>query len=247
MIKKVPHRINYKVTSLISNIQFCLIIGGTILSFITIFDIEESLNKLLEKFICIISTIYFISEILFNNFFIIAEQHRVDDLIDNSLNSKIANENSENYYTNDDLKQSITKLGVNGFENAFFTKNVVRVMFQKKMPIFITVVLVYFISIFFVEKDLLIKVFQLLLPLFVIKEFIQLALFKSRIEKIFNCYKQIFSSIKKSDRDPIIINNIISYEKLLSSYNIQLSSKIFNSLNDKLSAEWVTLKAKYKI
>ncbi|WP_194294698.1 hypothetical protein, partial [Chryseobacterium sp. HMWF035] len=127
MSKKVPHKVNYKVTSLISDIQFWLIIAGTILSFITIFDVEESLNKLLEKFICIISTIYFISEILFNNFFIIAEQHRVDDLIDNSLNSKIADENSENYYTNDDLKQSITKLGVNGFENTFFTKNVVRI------------------------------------------------------------------------------------------------------------------------
>lgn len=247
MIKKVPHKINYEVTSKISNIQFWLILTGTILSFITIFNIDKSINNILEGLICIISIIYFISEIIFSNFFTIAEQHRVDDLIDNSLNSKIADDNSKNYYTNDYLKHNITKLGVNGFENVFFTKNIARIMFNKKLPFFIVVMAIYLISIFFVDKNILVKVFQLLLPLFVIKEFIQLALFKSRLEKVFNLYKQIFSSIKKADREAIIINNIISYEKLLSTYNVQLSSKIFKSMNDKLSEEWTILKEKYSI
>lgn len=247
MNKKVPHKISYKTTSLISDIQFWLIIFGTILSFISIFNIDISFKNYIERIICIISIIYFVSEILFSNFFTVAEQHRIDDLIDNSLNSKIADENSENYYTNDNLKHNITKLGVNGFENVFFTKNISRKMYNAKFKIFITVVLIYFISIFFVEKDILVKILQLLLPLFIIKEFIQLILFRSRLEKIFNCYKQIFSSIKKSEREPIIIHNIISYEKLLSTYNIQLDSKIFNKMNYKLSNEWNDLKKKYEI
>lgn len=247
MNRKVPHKINYNTTSIISNAQFWLIILGTILSFLTIFDIEKRLNQYFEVIICIISILYFISEILFSNFFTIAEQHRVDDLIDNSLNSKIADENSENYYTNDLLKQNITKLGVNGFENVFFTKNISREMYNKKLPFFLIVIIIYISSIFIVEKNILVKIFQLLLPLFIIKEFIQLSLFRSRAEKIFNCYKQIFSSIKKSDREPLIIHNIISYEKLLSTYGIQLDSKIFNKMNNKLSNEWIILKNKYEI
>ncbi|BBQ06097.1 hypothetical protein [Elizabethkingia anophelis] len=247
MNKKVPHRISYNTTSVISEIQFWFIISGTILSFVTMFSIDNKLNTSLEIVICIISILYFISEILFSNFFTIAEQQRLDDLIDNSLSSKIADNNSENYYTNDDLKQNVTKLGVNGFENAFFTKNISRKMYSKKLPIFLIVIVVYLISIFIMEKSILVKFFQLLLPLFIIKEFVQLCLFRSRVEKIFNCYKQIFSSIKKSDREPIIIHNIIAYEKLLSTYNIQLDSKIFNKMNEKLSKEWIQLKEKYNI
>lgn len=247
MNKKVPHKISYETTATISKIQFWLIILGTLLSFITIFDLKEEIKSGLEISICIISVVYFILEIIFNNFFILAEQYRIDDLIDNSLNSKIADENSENYYTNEEVKQSVYKLGVNGFENTFFTKNICREMIKKQLPYFIIVLLSYLVSVFFVEKKTLVIVFQLLLPLYVIKDFVQLNMFKSKIEVIYNRYKQVFTTTKKSDREPIIINNIISYEKLLSSYNIQLDSTIFNKINDELSADWSKLKEKHTL
>lgn len=247
MNKKVPHKINYDITGLISNYQFYLIIIGTILSFSTIFNLQDYIKSYVEIIICIVSIIYFIFEIIFNNFFIRAEQNRINDLIDNSLNSQLADENSENYYTNEEVKQSVYKLGVNGFENAFFTKNISRKMIKKQLPFFIAVILIYLISIFFVEKKILVIVFQLLLPLYVIKDFIQLNSFNSKVETVYDCYKKVFTSTKKADREPIIINNIISYEKLLSSYSIQLDSKIFNKMNDKLSIEWKELKIKYKL
>jgi len=247
MNKKVPHKINYDTTSYISKIQYYLIILGTALSFSTIFNLEDCIKNNLEITLCIVSIIYFILEIVFNIFFIMAEQNRINDLIDNSLNSQIADENSENYYTNEEVKQSVYKLGINGVENAYFTKNVSREMIKKQLLPFIVVILIYLISIFLVEKKILVIVFQLLLPLYVIKDFIQLNLFKSKVETIYNCYKQVFASIKKTEREPIIINNIISYEKLLSSYSIQLDSNIFNKMNNKLSEDWKNLKIKYKL
>ena len=96
MNKKVPHKINYDTTALISQIQFWLVIAGSILSFATIFKLDEKPKSIIETIICIISILYFISEILFNNFFIKAEQYRIDDLIDNSLDSKLSDDNSEN-------------------------------------------------------------------------------------------------------------------------------------------------------
>ena len=247
MNKKVPHKINYDTTSIISKFQYGLIILGTLLSLFTIFNLQDFVKNNVDILICIVSIIYFILEIMFNNFFIKAEQNRINDLIDNSLNSKIADENSVNYYTNDEVKQSVYKLGVNGFENTFFTKNISRKMINKQLPLFVAVILSYLISIFFVEKKTLVIVFQLLLPLYVIKDFVQLNLFKSKVEIIYDYYKKVFTSTKKTDREPIIINNIISYEKLLSSYSIQLDSKIFNKMNDKLSEEWIQLKEKYNI
>ncbi|MEN5380637.1 hypothetical protein [Sphingobacterium kitahiroshimense] len=247
MNKNVPHKIDYDTTSLISTIQFWLVIVGSVSSFVTIFDIDEFIKSIIEISICIVSIIYFISEILYNNFFIKAEQHRIDDLIDNSLNSKIADENSENYYTNDNVKQSVVKLGVNGFENTFFTKNIVNEMIKKQFPVFFIILISYLISIFFVDKKVLVIVFQLILPLYIIKDSIQLFLFKTRVERIYDCYKKVFSSTRKTEREPIIINNIISYEKLISSYNIQLDSKIFNKMNPKLTNDWNNLKTKFGI
>lgn len=247
MNKNVPHKIDYDTTSLISKIQFWLIIIGSVFSFATIIDIDDFIKSKIEISICIVSIVYFISEILFNNFFIKAEQHRIDDLIDNSLNSKIADENSENYYTNDNVKQSIVKLGVNGFENVFFTKNIVSEMIKKQLPFFIIILISYLFSIFLVEKKTLVIVFQLILPLYVIKDSIQLILFKTRVERIYDCYKKVFGSTKKTEREPIIINNIISYEKLISSYNIQLDSNIFNKMNSKLTNDWNSLKTKFGI
>lgn len=247
MNKKVPHKINYDTTNLISNIQYYLIIFGTLLSLSTMFNFQDRVKNTVETIICIVSIIYFISEIIFNNFFIKAEQNRINDLIDNSLNSKLADENSENYYTNEEIKQSVYKLGVNGFENVFFTKNISREMIKKQLPLFIIFLFIYLISIFFVEKKILVIVFQLLLPLYVIKDFVQLNMFKAKVETVYDCYKKIYTSTKRSDQGPIIINNVISYEKLISSYSIQLDSKIFNKMNPKLSKEWEGLKIRYKL
>ena len=247
MNKKVPHKINYDTTNLISNFQYYLIIIGTLLSLSTLFNLQECVKNTVETIICIVSVIYFISEIIFNNFFIKAEQNRINDLIDNSLNSKLADNNSENYYSNEEIKQSVYKLGVNGFENVFFTKNITSKMIKRQVPLFIISLLVYILSIFFVEKKILVIVFQLLLPLYVIKNFIQLNMFKAKVETVYDCYKKIFTSIKKSDREPIIINNIISYEKLLSSYSIQLDSAVFNKMNNNLSKEWEDLKSRYNL
>lgn len=247
MNKKVPHEAYYRRTSLITKIQFWLMILGSIASLATVIKLSDDVKILVDKTICIISVIYFILEIFFNHLFIKAEQCRVDDYIDNSLNSKISDDNSQHYYTNDEIDKSIYKLGVNGYENAFFSKNVAKKMIDNQLPIFVVVILIYLVSIFFVEKEKLTIIFQLLLPLYVIKDFVRLYLFNSRLGIILDFYKKIFTSIKMEERDPLIINNIISYEKLISSYNMQLDSKIFNKLNDKLSQDWIDLKKRYKI
>lgn len=248
MNRIVPHKVNYDTTSLITKFQFWLMILGTVASLVTIVLIlPECIKAFVDIIICIISIIYFILEIIFSSFFIKAEQSRIDDYIDNALNSQLSDENSENYYTNEEIQKSIYKLGVNGYENAFFSKNVVKAMIKKQLPLFICVLVIYLASIFFIEKKLLIKIFQLILPIYIIKEFIKIYSFNSRLQIVLDFYKKIFTTVKLEDRDPLIINNIISYEKLISSYNMQLDSKIFHKLNDDSSQKWINLKKRYNI
>ncbi|QXU48765.1 hypothetical protein KYG33_18575 [Chryseobacterium sp. D764] len=248
MNRIVPHKVNYDTTGLITKIQFWLMILGTIASLVTIVpNLPDYVKELVDIVICIISIIYFVLEIIFNKLFIKAEQSRIDDYIDNGLNSQLSEENSENYYTNEEIEKGIYKLGVNGYENAFFSKNVVEVMIKKQIPIFTGVLLIYLISIFFIEKELLTKIFQLILPIYIVKDFLKLCSFSSRLQSILDFYKKIFTTIKLEDRDPLIINNIISYEKLISSYSMQLDSKIFHKLNDGSSQKWSDLKKRYKI
>ncbi|WP_295212545.1 hypothetical protein [uncultured Chryseobacterium sp.] len=247
MNKIVPHKVDYDLTNKITRFQFILIIVGTVLSLISIFKLEDSIKNIIDTIVCIISIIYFVLEFTFSYFFIKAEQKRIDDLIDNSLNSQLSDEKSENYYTNEEIKKSITKLGVNSFENTFFSKNIVERMIKKQLIIFLIVTSIYLISIFVIEKKILVVLFQLLLPLYIVKDFVILLLLKSRLDKIFDCYKKIFTSTKKGDREPLIINNIISYEKLISAYGVQLDSLIFDKMNDDLSQKWIDLKKRYKI
>jgi hypothetical protein cdifQCD-6_21210 len=247
MTNETPHKENFNHATLISNIQRLLMIIGSLLSLLTIFLSNNSLKKFLDILICIISILYLIFDFLFIHFYRKAGDEKIKDLIDNGLNSKLSNRNSKNYYTNDEIKEGIPKLGINNFESVFFTKSIVHKMIRKKSIPFIIIAVIYLVSIFFFEKDILVKILQLLLPIQIAKEFIFLWCFNSNIEHIYEDYINIYNTTKENERAPLIIKNIILYEKLLSTYQILTDCKIYRNLNSELSEEWLNIKEKYSI
>lgn len=120
-------------------------------------------------------------------------------------------------------------------------------MIKRNTIPFVIIFLIYICSIFFFEKEIWIKIFQLLLPLQIMKEFIYLLYFYSKIKDIYEDYKKVYSTTKKNERVPYIIKNIILYEKLFSTYQILIDSKIYRSLNSELSKKWLNIKEKYSI
>lgn len=243
---KTPQRENFYYANRISTIQIWLITIGSVLSFATLFT-PNTITHCINISICIISGLYVITELVFPYFYQKAHEDKIKDLIDKSLGSKLCDENSENYYTNDEITDGLPKLGVNNFESVFFTKEIVGRMIKGKIAIFIIVILIYLGSIFVVEKSILITVFQLMLPIQIVKEFVYLWLFYSDVKKICENYNCIYTTFKKNERTPYIIQNVILYEKLLSNYNILTSTRIYNKINDTLSEEWNKNKQKYKI
>lgn len=204
-------------------------------------------KKCIDITICLISIICFILDFVFSYFYQKAGEEKVKDLVDNGLNSKLSDYKSKDYYTNDEIKNGLPKLGVNNFESVFFTKSIVRKMIKRNTIPFVIIFLIYICSIFFFEKEIWIKIFQLLLPLQIMKEFIYLLYFYSKIKDIYEDYKKVYSTTKKNERVPYIIKNIILYEKLFSTYQILIDSKIYRSLNSELSKKWLNIKEKYSI
>lgn len=188
---KAPQREKFYYVNKISTIQKWFVIIGTILSFSTLLKLPEVIKHYINIIICVISILYLITELIFPYIYQKANEDKIKDLIDNGLNSKFSNENSENYYTNDEIKSGLPKLGVNNFESVFFTKNIVCKMVNKKIIALILVILFYLLSIFLVEKSILLVIFQLLLPMQIIKEFVNLYLFYSGVKRIFEDYKKI--------------------------------------------------------
>jgi hypothetical protein len=254
MNKIVPHEINYKTINKISSSSSLLLLISALIS-LSIFIIDknnfivskETFNKNLNAALGILAVLYFLLDIVQNYLFQQAELNRKNDFIDNSLETKLSEENSQGYFSNDNFAPSIYKLGVNGFENSFFTKSISSKMIAPNIIKSVIILILFLLVIFYTDQSTLISLVQIALPFTIIQQTIRLIIFNSNINKVFDNYKHIYANVAKAKRSPLIINNVINYEKTLSWGGIQLDSRLFNKHNPKLSLDWETLKAKYNI
>lgn len=248
MNKIVPFQANYELVKRLGSFATWLLYFSASIS-IAILAIEkmdlldkETLQNVLNSVLAFISVIYFLSDMLQDYLFQSAEYNRKDDFIDNSLKTKLSEKNSSGYFSNDDMEAGITKLGVNCFENSFFTRSISNKMLVKESiksaVIFSLFVLVAIIA----DNKVSITLLQIALPFSIIQQTIKLFILNKRVSKIFFHFKQIFSDIHENKRNPLIINNVLNYEKTLSWASIPLDSKVFNKFNAELTLEWERIK-----
>lgn len=253
MTKKVPHEKLYKIVTALSSALNWLLIISTIISIIIIvlnnfnLDVNPNISLWLSRFLALVAIIFFILEIIQSQTYHQAEFQRKNDFIDNSLQTKLADSNSTNYYTNDEISEGIYKMGVNCFENSFFTKNISSKMLEKQITYTILIWVVLWCVILTTPNNVFIQVVLLALPFSVANETRKLYRLNRSVESVFGTFKKIFSSTKKSKRESLIIDNVINYEKSISYSSIPLNSKVFHELNDSLSIEWNNIKKQHNI
>lgn len=254
MNKVVPHEINYKTIKKISGISSALLLVSALVSIaILIIDktdlviSKEICNRNLNAALGILAILYFLLDIVQNYLFQQAELNRKNDFIDNSLETKLSDESSQGYFSNDTFNPSIYKLGVNGFENSFFTKSISSKMITPHIIKSVIILILFLLVIFYTDQSTLISLVQIALPFTIIQQTVRLIIFHSHIKKVVDTYKHIFANVAKTKRSPLIIDNVINYEKTLSWGGIQLDSKLFDKHNPKLTLDWETLKSKYNI
>lgn len=253
MNKIVPHAKWYKVSIKLSKLLNYLVYISTIISVIIIIsknffpNSNQMLINWITKGLAAISVSYFIIGVVQRFSFNKAELERKNDLIDNSLNSNLNSEKSENYFSNNNIEHSIFKLGVDCFENSYFTKSISEKMLVKQLILNSIVVLIIVTLLLTTSNNLTVEIFLLALPYSISNETIRLYWLNKEMEDVFSEFKKIFDSVSEDKIEVLIINNVINYEKSLSSNQILLNSNIFEQMNDELSKQWKALKVKYEI
>lgn len=209
--------------------------------------ISNIINKVNCLFIVAYAVLNFITDYIFYK----ASYHKRLDFIDNSFNTSYSEENSSEYYSNDDIENGIYKLAVNSFENSLFTYIISKKMLIKIWIKNTLIALIFLVLAIFGYENAFVLLLQLALPILLLSKAIKLTIFVNRVNQVYENYRKLFQNIK-SNRDnefasPEILINVIEYEATLSWGSILLDSKIYNSMNDELSKAWEEIKIKYEI
>ena len=209
--------------------------------------ISNIINKVNCLFIVAYAVLNFITDYIFYK----ASYHKRLDFIDNSFNTLYSEENSSEYYSNDDIENGIYKLAVNSFENSLFTYNISKKMLIKVWIKNTLIALTFLILAIFGYENAFVLLLQLTLPILLLSKAIKLTIFVNRVNRIYENYRKLFQNLKTNRTNtlttPEILINVIEYESTLSWGGILLDSNIYNSMNDKLSKIWNGIKDKYKI
>lgn len=254
MSKKVPYKTDYKLVEKNELLSQSILWVSVIVSVVTLIIFKGNFptattetTDFLNKLNCFLAITYFVSDIVANYLFQLAEAKRREDFFDNSLNTQLAENNSEKYFSNENLNHGVIKMGVNNFENCFFSKSVSGKMLTPMLLKSALVLALFLALALFTDRETLTTALQLALPFTILLQTIRLFLYNKRMKDVFKTYQRIFSSTVDGKKEHLIIGNMTNYEIILSWACIKLDSKLFDKMNDDLSAQWEDLKKKYNI
>lgn len=248
MTKHVPFHADFEFIKKLNSLANYILILSAVIALLIVFT-EKTIMPASEKFKCILNSsltftaiIYFLLDIIQSYLFHSTENYRKNDFIDNSLNSKLSEKNSKGYYTNDELSFGINKLGVNCFENTLFTKEITRKMLSNEIIKAMFVFILILVAVLFLENKFFVSILQLSLPFVLFQQTFKLFSLHKNTKKCFINFKKIYSSTDLEQKNSLIIETVLNYEKNLSWACVTLDSKIFEELNPVLSAEWIQIK-----
>lgn len=253
---KVPFRNTFDNAKKYNRYADNVLISSTILLIVAF--ILPLINKSLESVSCLIKTLncililfYAGLDFMSNYTFFEASKHKRADFIDNSFGTSFSEDNSTEYFSNENIQNGYYKMAVNGFENSLFSYNISKLMLPN-LWIKNAIIAILFIFIAIAGYNNAIILFlQLFLPVYLLSKAIKHTLFVNRVGKVFEDYRRLFQDLKdkpnKDFKTPEIIINVLEYETVYSWGCILLDSNIYNLKNDELSRKWEKIKSRYKI
>lgn len=224
-------------------------LGIAIFKYIT--DHESNAVIILNGLVIFSILIYHILIVVENYLFFEASRQKRADLIDNSFHTQLAEDNSEQYYSNDNLGSGLYKLAVNSFENTFFTYNISKEML---LPVWLKNALFgFFILVLSIYgyNQILILVLQVSLPMILLIRALKLTFFVQKVSDLNERFRSLFNDLKSknkySEKTPEILISVIDYESTLSWGNVLLDDNLYEKLNPELTEKWEQMKNRYGI
>ena len=252
-IRIVPFKVNFELVKKIDRILLWIlyisVILGTVILVIgkwmkTTGDIyAANLNYIVGT----LALFYFLGDVGKRFLLQLAEQRRRRDFIDNSLNTNLSDYHSEGYYSNEQIDPGVYKMGVNCFENSFFSMSIASRMIKGLVIQSLMVLVIFSVLIMETDKVTIATFLQFALPYTVLQQTIILIIYYFQVNTIFNYFKLVFGSAQEQKRDLLIIHNVINYESTIAWAGVILSDRIFNDMNGELSEKWENMKQEHHI
>lgn len=179
-----------------------------------------------------------------------AELERRKDFLCNSLGVNITELQTEGYYNNESHMPSIIKMGVNCFENIFFSVNNLKITaWRERVKAFIWLLIFVFSCLMFHDKKIVLILAQFTFSGVILIKSTRQIVYKNRVQKLYEQFHAIFieTGITHPNQLIQIIQYVMDYECLKSSSKTLLSTKIFNEHNKEWSNKWDNIKKKIAI
>lgn len=179
-----------------------------------------------------------------------AQNKRMTHLISNSFGVSLDDEETNLYYNNTQ-NPSVTRLGINVFENSLFSKTtaskmVVGERIKNAVYIVLTVVLIINRN---TSLELLAIIAQTLLTTTILTNWIKLEIIKHGFETIYDACRVLF--LNPAPREDLftsqVLDIVMRYEILKASMGVNLSSAIFRKINTETTAEWERIKTRLEL
>lgn len=252
MNKKVPFKNDFDKAKKLKKIRIWLLYISSILLIINFLFKNNafSIGPWIERINSLIIIVFLSLEILVAYFHLRAEKQRRQDMIDNSFGSLVAEERTNNYYSNDKIKNGLYKMGVNSFESCYFSYNIAKEELSRLWFKSIILSIIFVLLAICGYSGCVMFFIQLSIPVVLIQQSIHHTIFVSKLNTVCERYRSLFDSLRDAndiDNSSIVILNILEYEAALSWGNILLNEKIYEKMNESLSEKWNHIKEEYSI
>ncbi|MCW3085103.1 MAG: hypothetical protein JWP12_2469 [Bacteroidetes bacterium] len=262
-----PHLDDFKSGRQIEKIQVWLLWAATafaVLSFIIandhiqqlidtngLKDFGEYAKKVFDVMVSAIAVLYAILDFIVMRYFDAGGKKKRNDLLDNSLGSNLNGIKSSGYFSNSNLPDGIYKLGVNAFENSYFTATIVSNMLLKRWLTTGALVIAILLSVFSGSLGVFNTLIQLSITGIIFQKTIKLQWYYFKMNQINQDFKTLFNSLLNAPagfaNDAEILRNVLNYECGHAWGGVFNDQDIYDKLNPKMSQDWETIKNNYKI
>ena len=233
----------YKRVTVSERIAEIIFYFNIVISAITIFEFKyQDLFFKINIISCILYvTLSNITDIYFKN---IAENERRKGLIKHSFHVNITKRKTKMYYNNNE-QESIRKMGIDCFENTFFTKFIVnKMMITESIKVFVIILIYIILLIEVTNTEFLVLITQTIFSSEYFFKFIKFCYFKLQVSRINEKFYDMFVLNPPNDENIMIVKILdasMDYECLKFYCKISLSSRVYKKYKDKLTDEWESL------
>jgi len=179
-----------------------------------------------------------------------AETLRRIDLVDNSFGTRLSENKSKDYYTNDYIEFGFKKIGINNFESAFFTYRILKESINKERFKAGAISFLFFLFAICGYEKILILILQLSIPFTLISRLYKTEVLYCCSKSVYDNYRSIFDKAKELCETKFhaeIVKNLLVYESNLAWSCILLDDATYLRMNETLSAEWDNIKVRYNL